>query len=80
MKEVLERTSPELAADIVNKGIIMTGGGALLEGIDRLISNETGLPVYIAEDPLSCVAKGTGRALNNMSIISAASRNKSVRR
>ncbi len=80
VKEVLERTSPELAADIVNKGIIMTGGGALLEGIDRLINKETGLPVYIAEDPLSCVAKGTGRALNNMSVISAASRNKSVRR
>jgi rod shape-determining protein MreB len=80
VKEVLERTSPELAADIVNKGIIMTGGGALLEGIDRLISKETGLPVYIAEDPLSCVAKGTGRALSNMNVISAASRNKSVRR
>jgi len=80
VKEVLERTSPELAADIVNKGIIATGGGALLEGIDRLLSIETGLPVYIADDPLSCVAKGTGRALNNMGIISAASRGKVVRK
>jgi rod shape-determining protein MreB len=54
----------------------MTGGGALLEGMDRLISQETGLPVYVADDPLSCVAKGTGRALNNMGIVSAASRGK----
>jgi rod shape-determining protein MreB len=76
VKEVLECTAPELAADIVNKGIIMTGGGALLEGIDRLLSRETGLPIYVADDPLSCVAKGTGRALNNMDIISAASRGK----
>ena len=76
VKEVLEQTAPELAADIVNKGIVMTGGGALLEGMDRLISLETGLPVYVADDPLSCVAKGTGRALNNMGIISAASRGK----
>jgi rod shape-determining protein MreB len=79
VKEVLEQTAPELASDIVNKGIIMTGGGALLEGIDRLIVLETGLPVYIADDPLSCVAKGTGRALNNMGIISAASRGKGGR-
>jgi rod shape-determining protein MreB len=76
VKEVLEQTAPELAADIVNKGIVMTGGGALLEGMDRLISQETGLPVYVADDPLSCVAKGTGRALNNMGIVSAASRGK----
>ncbi len=80
VKEVLERTSPELAADIVNKGIILTGGGALLDGMDRLLSRETGLPIYVADDPLSCVAKGTGRALNNMSIISAASRSKAVKR
>lgn len=80
VKEVLERTSPELAADIVNKGIILTGGGALLEGLDRLLSRETGLPIYVADDPLSCVAKGTGRALNNMSIISAASKNRAIKR
>jgi len=80
VKEVLERTSPELAADIINKGIIMTGGGALLDGIDRLLSMETGLPVYIAEDPLSCVAKGTGKALNNMGVISAASKGKGFKK
>lgn len=80
VKEVLERTSPELAADIVNKGIILTGGGALLEGLDRLLSRETGLPIYVADDPLSCVAKGTGRALNNMGIISAASKSRTIKR
>jgi rod shape-determining protein MreB len=80
IKEVLEVTSPELAADIVDKGIIMTGGGALLEGIDRLVSEETGLPVYVAEAPLSCVAEGTGRALSNMSVISAASKGKGFRK
>ncbi len=72
VKEVLEKTAPELSADIVNKGIVMTGGGALLDGIDRLISKETGLSVYVADDPLSCVAKGTGKALSNMNVISAA--------
>jgi len=80
VKEVLEDTPPELAADIVNKGIILTGGGALLDGVDRLLSRETGLPVYIADDPMSCVAKGTGRALFDMGIISAASKKKAVRR
>jgi len=80
VKEVLERTSPELAADIINKGIIMTGGGALLDGIDRLISNETGLPVYVAEDPLSCVAKGTGRALSTMGVLSATGKRKGFKK
>lgn len=69
VKEVLERTPPELSADIVNKGIVMTGGGALLEGLDRLLSHETGLPVNVAEDPLSCVALGTGRALGMINIL-----------
>lgn len=64
VKEVLERTSPELAADVISKGIIMTGGGALLQGIDRLLSEETGLPIFIAEEPLSCVARGTSMALS----------------
>lgn len=63
VKEVLERTPPELSADIMNKGIVMTGGGALLHGLDVLISKETGLPVHIADDPLACVALGTGKAL-----------------
>lgn len=64
VKEVLEKTPPELSSDIVNKGIIMTGGGALLNGLDTLISKETGLPVYVAEDAISCVALGTGKALS----------------
>ncbi len=63
IKEVLEITPPELAADIIDKGVVMTGGGALLNGLDCLISREIGLPVYVAEDPISCVARGTGKAL-----------------
>ncbi|HEX3033110.1 MAG TPA: rod shape-determining protein [Bacillota bacterium] len=70
VKEVLEKTPPELAADIMNRGIVMTGGGSLLFGLSTLISRETGLPVYIAEDPISCVALGTGKALANFDVIS----------
>jgi rod shape-determining protein MreB len=70
VKEVLENTPPELSADIVNKGIVMTGGGACLHGMDKLISQETGLPVYIADDPLCCVARGTGRALGMLNVLS----------
>lgn len=69
VKEVLEHTPPELAADIVNKGIIMTGGGALLNNFDRLISEETGLPVYVADEAVSCVALGTGKALAMMNVL-----------
>lgn len=69
VKEVLERTPPELAADIMHKGIVMTGGGSLLHGLNNLIARETGLPVYIAEEPISCVALGTGKALANMDIV-----------
>lgn len=64
--KVLEITPPELAADIVNNGIIMTGGGCLLDGLDTLLSERTGLPVIIAEDAISCVARGTGRALHEI--------------
>jgi len=64
VKEVLEKTPPELAADIIEKGIVMTGGGSLLDGLDTLLSQETGLPVHIADDPITCVAKGTGKALS----------------
>ncbi|HHW41875.1 MAG TPA: rod shape-determining protein [Syntrophomonadaceae bacterium] len=63
VKEVLERTPPELSADIINKGIVMTGGGSLLHGLDLLISEETGLAVHVAQDAISCVALGTGKAL-----------------
>jgi rod shape-determining protein MreB len=61
----LENTAPELAADIVDQGIVLTGGGALLQGIDEVLRDETGLPVTIADDPLTCVALGTGRALED---------------
>ncbi|MFT5208125.1 MAG: rod shape-determining protein MreB [Candidatus Omnitrophota bacterium] len=62
----LERTPPELSADLIDRGIVMAGGGALLRGLDKLLSEETGLPVHIAEDPLSAVAKGTGHVLSNI--------------
>jgi rod shape-determining protein MreB len=61
----LENTAPELAADIVDQGIVLTGGGALIRGLDEHLREETGLPVSIAEDPLSCVALGTGRAMED---------------
>ena len=64
VKLTLEATPPELAADCMNNGIVIAGGGALLRGIDRLIAEETGMPVHIAQDPLSCVAIGTGRMLD----------------
>ena len=63
IKDALEKTPPELSADLVDMGLVLTGGGALLKNIDKLITKETGLPVQIAEDPLSCVALGTGKAL-----------------
>ncbi|MCO1601533.1 MULTISPECIES: rod shape-determining protein MreB [Desulfosporosinus] len=63
VKEVLERTPPELSSDILDKGIIMTGGGAMMYGFDTRLSRETGLPVSLAEDPISCVALGTGKVL-----------------
>jgi rod shape-determining protein MreB len=62
----LERTPPELAADLIEHGIVMAGGGALLKGLDKLISEETGLPVHIADDPLTAVANGTGKVLNEI--------------
>lgn len=64
VKEVLERTPPELSSDILDKGIVMTGGGALMYGFDIRLSRETGLPVSLAEDPISCVALGTGKVLD----------------
>ncbi len=63
VKVALEQTPPELGADVARKGIVLTGGGALLSDIDRLIAEETGLPVYIADDPLTCVARGGGMVL-----------------
>ena len=69
VKVALEHTAPELAADIVDKGIVLTGGGALLGNIDFVLRHATGLPVSIADDPLSCVVLGTGRALEEMHIL-----------
>ncbi|MBM2820844.1 MAG: rod shape-determining protein MreB, rod shape-determining protein MreB-related protein [Candidatus Berkelbacteria bacterium] len=66
VKEVLQKTPPELAADIMDKGIVMTGGGSLIRGIDKLFTKVTGVPCQTAEDPLLCVAKGTGSAIENL--------------
>lgn len=66
VKTVLEKTPPELAADIMDRGIVMTGGGSLIHGLDKLISQETGIPTYLADDPLSCVALGTGKAIDSL--------------
>ncbi|PLY03048.1 MAG: rod shape-determining protein [Desulfuromonas sp.] len=65
----LERTPPELAADIVDKGIVLAGGGAKLRGLDRMLREETGLPVVIAEDPLSCVVLGSGKVLDHLDLL-----------
>ncbi|HSH34861.1 rod shape-determining protein [Schnuerera sp.] len=69
IKSTLEKTPPELAADIMEQGIMLTGGGALLDGLDRLISKETGMPVHVAENPLDCVAIGTGKALESIEVL-----------
>ena len=66
---ILEKTPPELSADIINKGIVLTGGGALINGLDELLQKELDVPVYIAESPLTCVAEGTGVLLNNLYLI-----------
>ena len=63
IKDTLEKTPPELAADIIDRGIMLTGGGALLRGLDKLVAQETGIPVHVAERPLDCVVEGTGKSL-----------------
>ena len=68
VKLTLENTPPELAADIMDRGIVLTGGGALLRNLDKVIAEETKMPVLIAEDPLDCVAIGTGKALDNIAL------------
>ncbi len=69
VKETLERTPPELSADIIDHGITLTGGGALLRGLDQLIQSETGIDVHVAENPLDCVAMGTGMVLDNYDLL-----------
>ncbi len=68
-KSVLMKTPPELSSDIIDRGIVITGGGALLRGIEELISAETGVPCYVADDPMRCVAMGAGMALDNLDVI-----------
>jgi rod shape-determining protein MreB and related proteins len=69
VRSCLEHTPPELAADIVDKGIVMTGGGALLRGLDQLLRKETNLPVMVADDPLTCVARGAGKVLDQLALL-----------
>jgi rod shape-determining protein MreB len=68
IKRTLEKTPPELAADIIDRGIMLAGGGALLRGLDLLVSHETGIVTHVAEDPLRCVVKGTGEVLKNQKL------------
>lgn len=69
VKKTLEQTPPELSADVMERGIVLTGGGALLRNLDRVISDETNMPVFIAENPLDCVAIGTGKALEHIDLV-----------
>ncbi len=69
VKGTLEKTPPELAADVMDHGIMMTGGGSLLNSLDKLLSQETGMPVLVSEDALSCVGEGTGRSLENIELL-----------
>lgn len=69
VKQTLEKTPPELAADIIDRGMVLSGGGALLRNIDRMLTKETGVPCFVAESPMACVALGAGRALENYAIM-----------
>ena len=69
VKLILEMTPPELSADIINKGIVLTGGGALLDGLDKVLEEKLKVPVFIASNPLTCVAEGTGILLENINLI-----------
>ena len=71
---VLEKTPPELSADISDRGIYMTGGGCLVDGLDKLLQDKTGINVMIAQDTVSCVALGTGKALDNLDVLEAKKR------
>ncbi|NLC63246.1 MAG: rod shape-determining protein, partial [Thermoanaerobacterales bacterium] len=69
IKVTLEKTPPELAADIMDRGIVLTGGGSLLSGLDKRVNDETGMPVHIAEEPINCVAMGTGKVLEELDVL-----------
>jgi len=75
----LERCPPELSADLVDRGVVLAGGGALLRGLDKLLSEETGLPVHVAEDPLSAVAEGTGKALSELKFLKQVAASEGIR-
>ena len=82
IRGTLDKTPPELAADIMDRGIVLAGGGALLQGLDERLRNETHMPVHVAESPLTCVAVGSGRSLEEFEAIhrSAKARSRSGRR
>ncbi|MBQ5755310.1 MAG: rod shape-determining protein, partial [Oscillospiraceae bacterium] len=69
VKETLERTPPELSADIIDQGIMLSGGGAMLKGLDQLITQETGIDTHVAENALDCVALGSGSVLDNIALL-----------
>ena len=80
MKSTLDKTPPELAADIMDRGIVLAGGGALLQGLDERVRHETQIPVHLAESPLTCVAVGSGRSLEEFEVIHRTSRARAARR
>ena len=80
VKVTLEKTPPELASDIMEKGIVLAGGGALIKNLDKLLSLETGMPVYIAEEPLDCVVRGTGKTLEDIERLKKVLVNARIRR
>ena len=75
---ILEQTPPELAADIYSRGIYMTGGGCLVDGLDKLLKEATGINVTIADDAVSCVAMGTGKALDNLDVLDGRTKRKKI--
>jgi rod shape-determining protein MreB len=71
VRQVLEQTPPELSADIIDRGITLTGGGALLRGLPELLTEKTEIPAYVADSPLECVVLGTGKALDSLDVLKA---------
>ena len=80
LKSTLDKTPPELAADIMDRGVVLAGGGALLQGLDDRVRHETQIPVHLADSPLTCVAVGSGRSLEEFEVIHRASRSRAARR
>src|SRR5438270_5121209 len=80
VKETLDRTPPELASDIMDRGIMLAGGGSLLQGLDERLREETQMPAHLAESPLTCVAVGSGRSLEEFEVIHRTSKNSKNRR